>query len=118
MLSVFLAFVIRQWRCAVEISRARTGLLQPSFAYVHLRQSARPFNLSRAVRIRPPGISGSGSLATFQLTALAAGTSSLSVSNVILLNSAGDDITATVQNGSVTVSDVPEPGFIFLSAAR
>jgi Dockerin type I domain/Cohesin domain len=59
------------------------------------------------------GVSGSGTLATFELTALASGESSLSAFNLILLDSSVSEIDAAVQNGSVTVSSVatPEPRY-------
>jgi len=63
-----------------------------------------------------PGVTGNGTLAVFQFAALASGTSPLSFSNEILLDSSLNDITAntTFQNGYVTVdavSTVPEPGY-------
>jgi hypothetical protein len=50
------------------------------------------------------GVTGDGTLAEFQLTTLAAGTSALSLANSILLDSSLNDITAdnTIQNRSVT----------------
>jgi hypothetical protein len=61
-----------------------------------------------------PGVTGDGTLAVFQFTALAPGTSPLSFANEILLDSSLNDITAstTSQNGSVTISgisSIPEP---------
>jgi hypothetical protein len=62
-----------------------------------------------------PGVTGSGVLAAFQFTALAAGTSALSFANETLLDSGLNDITAntTFLNGSVTItapsSSTPEP---------
>jgi hypothetical protein len=70
-----------------------------------------------------PGVTGSGTLAVFQFTALAPGTSPLSFANEILLDSSLNDITAdtTFQNGSVTIngaSSVPEPrSFALLGAS-
>lgn len=55
-----------------------------------------------------PGVSGSGFLAEIQFEALSAGTSSISVSNVVLLDSASADITAVMEDGSVRIA-VPEP---------
>jgi hypothetical protein len=61
-----------------------------------------------------PGVTGDGTLAEFQFTALAPGASALSFANEILLDPSLNDITAntTFQDGSVTirgVSSVPEP---------
>jgi hypothetical protein len=66
-----------------------------------------------------PGVTGDGTLAEFEFTALAPGTSALSFANEILLDSSLNDITAntTFQNGSVTigsVSSVPEPNTLVL----
>jgi hypothetical protein len=57
------------------------------------------------------GVTGSGTLATFNLTAIGPGDTSLSAFNVILLDSSLSEISATVQNGSVNVPGVvtPEP---------
>lgn len=62
------------------------------------------------------GVTGSGTLVTFDLTALAPGFSSLSAFNVILLDSSLSGIDATVNNSSVTVpsSAVPEPRYVGL----
>jgi general secretion pathway protein D len=59
-----------------------------------------------------PGASGSGTLADFTFQAIATGTSALTLSGVILLDSNLDDIPFTTSNGSVTVGNavVPEPG--------
>jgi general secretion pathway protein D len=59
------------------------------------------------------GVSGSGTLAVFDLTALAPGSSSLSAFNTIFLDSSLSEIDTTVQAGSVTVpgSVVPEPRY-------
>ena len=59
-----------------------------------------------------PGASGGGTLADLNFQAIAPGTSALTLSVVILLNSAGGDISPfTTSNGSVTVgaAAVPEP---------
>ena len=56
-----------------------------------------------------PGATGSGTLATVNFKALAAGTSAVALSNVTLLDSKLSTITAGSANGSVTVSGVPEP---------
>jgi hypothetical protein len=63
------------------------------------------------------GVSGSGSLLHITFNALANGVSSLNFSDVLLLDSSGNDIGATVTSGIVTVAtpvtppvgDVPEP---------
>jgi len=69
------------------------------------------------------GVSGSGTLLTFEFTAIAAGTSALDIANPILLDSSFNDITANsnFQNGSVTIgasvnSVVPEPTYLALGA--
>ncbi len=49
------------------------------------------------------GVSGSGTLATLQFTTLASGTSTISFSNVQLLDSTTAQITPTITDGSVTV---------------
>lgn len=49
------------------------------------------------------GVTGNGSVATITFTAKASGTSPLSLANVILLSSSLSDITATAQNGSVSI---------------
>jgi general secretion pathway protein D len=67
-----------------------------------------------------PGLTGSGTLATIELLALAQGVSSIRVSNVILLDSSLRDITVENVDGSVTVADggpsVPEPASWLLLA--
>jgi hypothetical protein len=62
------------------------------------------------------GVSGSGVLATVAFTALGAGTSLLSPSFVILIDSTLSDIAATATNGVVNIgqSAVPEPNTIVL----
>lgn len=62
------------------------------------------------------GVSGSGLLAQIGFTTVGAGTSSLDLSNVLLLDSAGNSIDAQLTGGSATVnpngpapSPVPEP---------
>jgi len=70
-----------------------------------------------------PGVSGSGVLLEFDFQALAAGTSSLSLSNVILQDSVQSIIDSSLANGSVTVESegggggpvtTPEPGTLHL----
>lgn len=58
-----------------------------------------------------PGVSGSGRVAIIQFTALTAGTSTITLSNVVLVNSTAADIPANVENGTVSVSATvaPEP---------
>ncbi len=62
-----------------------------------------------------PGASGGGTLATITFNGLGLGTSVLSLSNVILLDSALGDIDATATGGVVRV--VPEPGTLLLTSA-
>jgi adhesin HecA-like repeat protein len=62
----------------------------------------------------PAGVSGADTLASFGFSAIGVGTSALTFSNVILLDSNLNDIPFTLSNGSVTVqgggpSAVPEP---------
>lgn len=57
----------------------------------------------------PTGVTGSGSLANLTFNALAGGTSSVSLSNVILLDSFGSVITSNILNGSVDVTTAPAP---------
>jgi hypothetical protein len=64
-----------------------------------------------------PGASGSGVLASFTFQRIAPGTSPISLSNVVLLDSNLNEIPFTIQNGSITM--VPEPrqflaGFLVL----
>jgi hypothetical protein len=56
------------------------------------------------------GASGDGSLVTVTFFAKAVGVSPLQVSNVVLLDSSLSEIPFTVQDGSVTVEPIPEPG--------
>ncbi len=73
-----------------------------------------------------PGVSGSGTLASIQFLAIGLGTSPITLSNVILLDSRLEDISAAVGDGSVTVAAVPEPvpallalsGFIAFAITR
>jgi len=62
-------------------------------------------------------VSGSGTLAYFTFDTLGAGVAALNLSDILLLNTTGGDIAATITGGSVTVEtptapptgDVPEP---------
>lgn len=56
-----------------------------------------------------PGVNGSGTLATLHLLALSPGTTTMTLSNVVLLDSTLAEISVSTINGSVTVSGVPEP---------
>ena len=60
-----------------------------------------------------PGASGDGTLASLLFQSLSSGSSPIDLSNVILLDSSGGDISASLINGSVTV---PEPGILLLLA--
>jgi hypothetical protein len=55
------------------------------------------------------GVSGSGELASFDFDAIGAGTSTLNLQNVILLNSQLDPIADTLVNGSITVTGTAPP---------
>jgi len=61
-----------------------------------------------------PGVSGSGTLVLFDFTALAQGTSALTISNVILQDSTLATLNSTTTAGSVTV---PEPSSLMLLGA-
>jgi len=63
-----------------------------------------------------PGVDGTGALAAIRFTGKAVGASPVTLSNVLLLDSTGADIAATIENGSVTVSGTvgPEPGSMVL----
>jgi hypothetical protein len=66
--------------------------------------------LTAATLIGPvPGVSGSGTLATFGFTAITAGPVQLAVTNVILLNSGLAPVSATTTGGSVAVQLAPGP---------
>jgi MprA protease rhombosortase-interaction domain-containing protein len=64
-----------------------------------------------------PGVNGSGVLANVNFTTPGVGTTPITFSNVVLLNSALADIPFTISGGSVTVSAVPEPTPALLLAA-
>jgi general secretion pathway protein D len=65
-----------------------------------------------------PGVNGSGTLAMLRFQGLSAGTAAIALTNIVLLNSASGDISADVQNGSVTVlagpPGIPEPSSALL----
>jgi hypothetical protein len=66
-----------------------------------------------------PGVSGSGTLIVFDFTALAPGTSVLTIGNEILQDSTGAVLSDTTTTGSVTVQGstaVPEPSSLLLLA--
>lgn len=73
-----------------------------------------------------PGVSGSGLLATITFSAVAIGSSPLSFSDVLFIDSALNDITVSATNGVLQVVAIPEPagfallgfGLIALVAAR
>src|SRR6185503_5943600 len=60
------------------------------------------------------GVSGDGTLTVLDFTAIGTGTSSIALSDVILLDSVGNSIGVTIVNGRVAVT--PEPGSIALIA--
>ncbi|MFN0167837.1 MAG: cohesin domain-containing protein [Bryobacteraceae bacterium] len=62
-----------------------------------------------------PGISTDGTLAQIVFTAIGPGSSVIDLSNVILLDSNLNDITASAVSGSVTV--VPEPSYLTVLGA-
>ena len=62
-----------------------------------------------------PGASGSGTLLSIEFEAVSGGTSPITISNVTLLDSTLAAITATANNGAVTVQvGAPEPGALGL----
>src|SRR5271157_1101426 len=62
-----------------------------------------------------PGVNGSGTLAILQFLASGAGTSTIDISNFILLDSNLNEIDATTESGTVTVtSPIPEPSGILM----
>ena len=63
------------------------------------------------------GVSGSGVVATASFTAVGPGATSINLLSMSLLDSTLSDISATVQNGDVTVSAVPEPSTELLCVA-
>jgi general secretion pathway protein D len=73
-----------------------------------------------------PGVSSDGILAQILFNAIGPGVSTVSLANVILLDSGLSDITATSEAASVAVTGVPEPativlvvpGFVALAALR
>ena len=64
-----------------------------------------------------PGASGSGVLFIVDFQALSVGKTSLSLSTVILQDSQGSDISATINSGTVNVTPTPEPPALSLMAA-
>lgn len=62
------------------------------------------------------GVSGSGTLAVLDFTALAAGTSPIDIANVTLLDSTLSSISSTTTSGAATVTGVtvPEPSTLLL----
>jgi hypothetical protein len=56
-----------------------------------------------------PGISGSGSLGTISFQAIGSGSSALTFSDVLVLDSGINDIATTVNTGTIQVLAVPEP---------
>jgi hypothetical protein len=61
---------------------------------------------------------GSGTLIEFDFTALAHGTSTLTIGNEILQDSTGAILTDATTLGAVTVAAVPEAPALFLVATR
>ncbi|MES2353423.1 MAG: cohesin domain-containing protein [Pseudomonadota bacterium] len=62
------------------------------------------------------GVTGDGTLAAISFTALAPGTSAITLNNFIFLDSNLTDITETIENGIVTVAEIamPEPPAVLL----
>ena len=61
-----------------------------------------------------PGVNGNGVLAHINLNATGVGTSALTFSDVILLNSALADLTVQIQNRTLQVTAIPEPATLAL----
>jgi adhesin HecA-like repeat protein len=65
-----------------------------------------------------PGVDGSGVLASVDFEALSVGTSPITLSDVIMLDSGLNDIPVSIVGGGVTVAAIPEPSaWLLLSAA-
>jgi general secretion pathway protein D len=62
-----------------------------------------------------PGVNGSGSLTTLRFTGVGLGSSGVTISNALLLDSVGGDIATDIQNGSISVV-IPEPATGLLAA--
>jgi len=62
----------------------------------------------------PTGVTGSGVLATVNFNAVSAGTSPLTFSDVLFLNSASTDIAVQLANGSLQVVAIPEPATVLM----
>jgi hypothetical protein len=56
-----------------------------------------------------PGVSGSGTLVTFDFLAIGSGISILDLENTTFLDSSLSDLPVTLEGGTVTVSGVPAP---------
>ncbi|WP_422011778.1 cohesin domain-containing protein [Roseateles sp.] len=63
------------------------------------------------------GVSGSGTLATIHLNAIGVGTSALTFSDTLFLNSQSLDIAVQTVNGSLAVTAVPEPSTYLMLVA-
>lgn len=63
-----------------------------------------------------PGVSGNGTLASFSFATIGVGSSVLSFSDTLLLNSALLDIPASFQPLTVSVSPIPEPASVAMFA--
>jgi hypothetical protein len=63
------------------------------------------------------GVTGTGILATVQFRGIAVGTSAVTLSNAVLLDSLGNDISAELEHGSVTAVPEPRSALLVLSAA-
>jgi general secretion pathway protein D len=57
-----------------------------------------------------PGVTGNGTLATVEFSAISGGSSSVNLANVILLDSTLNTIATNVASGIVNVQAIPEPG--------
>ena len=64
-----------------------------------------------------PGVSLDGALAQILFNAIGPGSSSIDLSNVILLDSNFNDITASAVSGSMNVTSTPEPSSAMLLSA-
>ncbi len=63
-----------------------------------------------------PGVNGDGTIAIVSFQALALGSSAITLSNVILLDSQSAEITASLTDGTVNVTAIPEPSTWLLLA--
>lgn len=74
-------------------------------------------NIADALEGSGPGADGSGTLLNLNLLGLGIGTSALSVSNVFLLDSLGNDIPFTSSDSAITITPEPESLWLVVPGA-